>query len=294
MGEMSQARDLLSVLLSSPNQPQIPGITPAATASSTQASKLKATTVNKPPPIESVQAFNTQLVVGGKDLALRKAASLLKDAAESVEKGRSRSERYWVDALKIRRGNWGLIPAPLPLGSATGRGADRTAKDFLVAFSLEECEHTPSSFTTLHTSDAPHASVAPTPFRRRAIGRVPTFGTDSGILEYPLRQYTCLQVSITTVDDDGVRSTHHNTMKSYNDKDLEESLRGAQAEVVQQEIFAVLIKEASSLPTASARVSERLIIVDAAQATELVFELVSDNGCTYRAVLKSYRRRSLP
>lgn len=55
---------------------------------------------------------------------------------------------------------------------------------------------------------------------------------------------------------------------------MEESLRAAQAEVVQQEIFSLLIGEASNLPTALARVSERLIVIDAAHATELRLELV--------------------
>lgn len=63
-------------------------------------------------------------------------------------------------------------------------------------------------------------------------------------------------------------------MTEYDEFDLEQSLRGAQAEVVQQEIFSALIREASNLNTASARVSERLIVIDAAQATELAFELV--------------------
>lgn len=138
---MSQARDLLALLLSTPSQPQIPGITvPINAPTLAQSSTLKAASVTKPPPIHSVQTFNTQLVIGGKDLALRKAADLLKLAAENVEKSRARSERYWVDALKMRRGNWGLIPAPLPLGSATGRGTDKTSKDFLASFSLEECK----------------------------------------------------------------------------------------------------------------------------------------------------------
>ena len=99
---------------------------------------LTATVVTKPPPILSVRAFNTQLVVGGKDRALRRAADLFKAAAENMEAGRARSERYWLDALRIRRGNWGLVPAPLPPGSATGKGADKTSKDFLVSFGLEE------------------------------------------------------------------------------------------------------------------------------------------------------------
>ncbi|KAI0692568.1 subunit 17 of mediator complex-domain-containing protein [Cytidiella melzeri] len=258
LGEMTQARDLLSLLLSTPSQPQIPGIfqqqqnsTPA------QPSTLKAAIVTKPPPIQSLHAFNTQLVIGGKDLALRKAADLLKLAAENVERSRARSERYWLDALKIRRGNWGLIPAPLPLGSATGRGADKTSKDLLVSFSLEQ---------------------SPVVFRRRAIGRIPAFETHSGILEYPLRQYTCLQVSITTIDVDGVGHTVKNNTKKFDDSTLEGSLRGAQAEVVQQEIFSVLIREASNLPTASSRVSERLIVIDTAQGTELSFELVESGS----------------
>lgn len=118
-------------------------------------------------------------------------------------------------------------------------------------------------------------TTAPTVYRRRAIGRIPTFDTNAGILEYPLRQYTCLQVSITTIDADGVKHTVKNNVKNYNDSVLEESLRGAQAEAVQQEIFSVLIREASNLPTAATHVSERLIVVDAAQGIELAFELVS-------------------
>ena len=140
---MSFARDMLSVLLATSPQPQIPGVPQAAPLPPKQ-QLLSASTVTKPPPIQSMQAFNTQIVIGGKDIALRKAADLLKGAAGSVEKSRSLSERYWLDALKIRRGNWGLVPAPLPFGTATGRSADKTSKDFLVSFSLEECEFTVS------------------------------------------------------------------------------------------------------------------------------------------------------
>ena len=150
LGEMSQARDLLSLLLATTPPPQIPGISQPPPPS-TQPAKLTASVVSKPPPIQSLHAFNAQLVVGGKDLALRKAADLLKNAASSVEKSRTLSERYWLDALKIRRGNWGLIPAPLPFGTATGRGADKTSKDFLVSFSLEECTSSPVDPVSLST-----------------------------------------------------------------------------------------------------------------------------------------------
>ncbi|KAI0921137.1 hypothetical protein AcV7_003415 [Taiwanofungus camphoratus] len=248
-GEMSQARDLLSLLLSSqsPQQFSSPQLPPPT---------LAATVVVKPPPITSVQAFNAQLVVGSKDKALRKAADLLKSAAESIEVGRPRGEKYWADALKVRRGNWGLVPAPLPFGAAIGKSADKTAKDFLVAFGLEE---------------------SPALFRRRAIGRVPTLDPNANVLEFPLRQHTRLQVSIVMTDADGVRHIAHNSVQVPDIESLDGSLRDAQAEVVQQEIFSVLIKEASNLPTASVRVSERLIVIEAARGIDLRFELVNNH-----------------
>ena len=131
LGEMSHARDLLSSLLSS--------LTAQPALQPSSQSNLSATVVSKPAAISSVQAFNSQLTIGSKDEALRKAANVFKAAADSMDRGRIRGEKYWVDALKIRRGNWGLIPAPLPLGAATGKGADKSSKDFLVSYGLEEC-----------------------------------------------------------------------------------------------------------------------------------------------------------
>ena len=115
-------------------------------------------------------------------------------------------------------------------------------------------------------------------FRRRAIGRIPTFDATAGTLEYPLRQFTRLQISIIVDEIDGSRRISKNTYRAeaLASSSLEGSLRAAQAEVVQQEIFSILIKEASNLSTAaSARISERLIVLEAAQGTELRFELVS-------------------
>lgn len=167
LGEMSQARDLLSILLASNNasQPSVlqslsqqlsqpplsqmslsQSLTQTAPQSTPQnqpdvpSASLTSTVVTKPLPIQSVHAFNTQLAIGSKDKALRHASGLFRSAAHAMEESRLRGEKYWVDALKMRRNNWGLIPAPLPPGSATGKGADKTSKDFLVSFGLEECE----------------------------------------------------------------------------------------------------------------------------------------------------------
>ncbi|OBZ70158.1 Mediator of RNA polymerase II transcription subunit 17 [Grifola frondosa] len=260
LGEMCQARDLLSLLLSSTLSAQ-----PSHDSASTS-SILSATIVSKPPPIPSVRTFDSQLVVGGKDRALRSAAELFKVAAEGMESGRLKGEQYWIDALKIRKGNWGLIPAPLPLGSATGKGADKTSKDFLVSFGLEE---------------------SPPLFRRRAIGRMFTFDAE-GSLEFPLRQQTRLQVSIICTDADGTRKASQSRLLKLDDGSLEGSLRAAQAEVVEQEIFSGLIREAGNLPTASAQVSERLIIIEAAQATELRFELIDEDVATFPNALNAH------
>lgn len=149
---MSHARDLLSLLLST-SLPASSGTdvsalltTPSLNFHSATPNPnltpglLTASSVSQLPPIPSVQAFNAQLVLGGKDDALRQASSVLRTAAESIERSTARSEQYWADAIRLRRGNWELVTAPLPLGAPTGKGADKTSKDFLVSYGLEQCE----------------------------------------------------------------------------------------------------------------------------------------------------------
>ncbi|TCD69671.1 hypothetical protein EIP91_006688 [Steccherinum ochraceum] len=276
LGEMSQAKDLLSVLLAadsasqpSSSQPLLSQLSLSQPLSQTlsqasqqsqpdlPAANLTSTTVAKPPPVQSVHAFNTQLTIGGKDKALRHAAGLFKSAAQGMEKSRLQSEKYWIDALKIRRNNWGLIPAPLPPGSATGKGADRTSKDFLVSFGLEE---------------------SPIVFKRRAIGRMSTIDSESPSLRLPSRQHMRLQVSLVQTVTQGRRiSGRSSCATALEEVDTQTTLKAAQTEVVEQEIFSILVREASTLPTASARVSERLIAIEAAHATELRFELVDSD-----------------
>ncbi|KAK2466253.1 hypothetical protein APHAL10511_001895 [Amanita phalloides] len=251
LGEMSHARDLLSSLLKNPSDFPVPNNTAAEL---TPASQLSATVVNKPAPITSVQAFNAQLTIGGKDEALRKAADVFKSAADNMERARQRGEKYWLDALKIRRANWRLVPAPLPLGSSIGKGTDKTAKDFLIVFGLEE---------------------SPAFFRRQAIAHMPTNMEESEKLIFPHRQQTRLRISIISTD-----GSHFEYQSSalVDRTDLNTALHSAQQGIIEQEIFSLLVKEAANLPTASARVSERAIFIDAAPGTELQFELVNSNN----------------
>ncbi len=147
---MSHARDLLLLLLSSNASATDPNPAPAL---SLPTGTLTSTTVSRLPDIPSVQAFDAKLVVGGKDIALRKASSVLKSASESMSRVAAKNARYWTEALEIRRHNWDMVPAPLPLGSATGKGADRTSRDFLICFGLEECTLCSADFCVRLRSD---------------------------------------------------------------------------------------------------------------------------------------------
>lgn len=102
-----------------------------------------------------------------------------------------------------------------------------------------------------------------------------TYGENtSSALVYPHRQNTRLRVTLKLTDNKGAKRSFYNRVVLEDESGLHGSLRAAQTEVVEEEIFSVLIREASSLPTASARVSERLIVIEAAHGTELTFELV--------------------
>ncbi|EJD00991.1 uncharacterized protein FOMMEDRAFT_125556 [Fomitiporia mediterranea MF3/22] len=271
LGEMSHARDLLSLLLSaSPAAPSslgasastsllsAPSVPAAALSPSLTPGLLTSSTVSALPPIQSVQAFDAQFVTGGKDDALRKASDVLRSAAEGIERSTLRSEDYWADALRIRRSNWGLVPAPLPLGSSTGKGSDKTSRDFLVSYGLES---------------------SPAFYRRLAIAHmsflVPS-STQDDPLVFPHRDKTRLRVSLTRKDSSGDKSTCHSQVRITPDDSLSGAIKNAQKEIVEKEIFDAFIKEAGRLPTASARVSERLIVIDAAQDVEIRFELLDE------------------
>jgi mediator of RNA polymerase II transcription subunit 17 len=116
---------------------------------------------------------------------------------------------------------------------------------------------------------------APAPFRRRAIGRISTDESMTDALVFPHRQNTRFRVSVAATSTDDTVSVSQNTIDNMDATTLEGALMGSQQEAVEQEIFSILVQEAGNLPTASARVSERLIVIDAAQGMELKFELVS-------------------
>lgn len=118
-------------------------------------------------------------------------------------------------------------------------------------------------------------SPAPVQFRRRAVGRLPSYTKSSQDVIFPHRKKNRLRVSIVIKDEAGVAHTTTNSIQFDDENVLDGALRSAQREIVEQEIFSILVQEAGSLPSASAKVSERFIIVDAAQGLELQIQLVS-------------------
>ncbi|KAF9055343.1 hypothetical protein BDZ89DRAFT_1087997 [Hymenopellis radicata] len=256
-GELTEAAGLLDAILPSSTatfNPAVPSIRQSIPTGQPPApALLTATFVKKPPPIISVDAFNAQLAIGDKDEALRKAADIFKTAADKMESGRVKGEKYWADALKIRRGNWGLVPAPLPPGAASGKGADKSSKDFMVTYGLEESSQV---------------------FRRRAIAWMAESHQSSDDIIFPHRQNTRLRVCLVQTDHEGKAHTTYSTPHTEESTTLDGLLQNAQREMAEQEIFSYLVNEASNLPTAAANVSERLIAIDAALGTELRFELI--------------------
>jgi mediator of RNA polymerase II transcription subunit 17 len=79
---------------------------------------------------------------------------------------------------------------------------------------------------------------------------------------------------VNTVDAAGGKTTSQNIIDTGDVSSIESALTLAQEEVIEQEIFSMLVTESSRLPTASARVSERLIVIEVATGVELRFELV--------------------
>jgi len=116
--------------------------------------------------------------------------------------------------------------------------------------------------------------VAPKHFRRKAVAHLSTHETEMNTLVFPHRQSARLQISLVIMDSTGATHTAHDSAEFPEHLSLESSLTGAQREIVDEEIFSVLIREASSLPTSSARVAERIIIIDVDHGTELRFEMV--------------------
>ena len=117
---------------------------------------------------------------------------------------------------------------------------------------------------------------------------MPNYGKEEALL-FPNRSHTRLRIYLTSTDSSGQHEYSQSAVSKKIEDNHESSLFDAQLEIVDQEVFSLLVKEAGTLPTASARVSERLIVIDATEGLELKFELVCTQ-CPVRKVLPSDNR----
>jgi len=98
-------------------------------------------------------------------------------------------------------------------------------------------------------------------------------GDSSADILFPFHQHTRLRISVSVAM--GSASSMFDSLRpNLKAQSLDSALKTSQLEIIDQEIFSLLVKEAGNLPTASARVSERLLVIDAAQGLSLTFELV--------------------
>ncbi|PVG03680.1 hypothetical protein CPB86DRAFT_694910 [Serendipita vermifera] len=258
LNELMISRDVLGVYLKTAMPTAAPeGITPELNSLPSQA--LASTTITKPGPISSIQAFNTQLAVGGKDEALRKSAAAFKTASVSMRRALASGERYWTDALKARNANWVLTTAPLPFGSMTRRSTDNNAMDIRILYGLENSppEVRLPAMVWLNTEDG------------------------TGPIAQGARKPTRLIISIAAQEDDGSkrvsRSTFIPSNVSKEDEKVEDVLEDLQREAVDREIFKDLLGNVISLTTAPAWVREQTISVEISGTHTLSFEMVQEN-----------------
>lgn len=101
-----------------------------------------------------------------------------------------------------------------------------------------------------------------------------SYDTSRGPIVFPHRRKVNLRVCLATPEPTGLRALSYNNLKTEDESSLDGLLRSAQREAIEEEIFAFLIEDAGKLPTTSVRLSERLIVVEATDLSELRFELV--------------------
>ncbi|CAG7848686.1 SubName: Full=Uncharacterized protein {ECO:0000313/EMBL:CCA73949.1} [Serendipita indica DSM 11827] len=256
LNELMISRDALGVYLqsASPNAPT-EGITPELNTLPPKA--IASTIITKNPPLPSIQAFNAQLAVGGKDEALRKSAAAFKTAALSMRRALASGERYWTDALRARNANWPIIAAPLIYNRMTRRSGDTNTMDVCISHGLENSPRDlHSSLVWLNTEDG----VGPIAQGNRKPSRL------------------CVLVETQSPDGTKVisRSTVVPQLVDKEDETVEQVLEDMQRESIDREIFAELVANAPHLKTATAWVREQTVSVEISPKTSLRFEIAAE------------------
>ncbi|KAF8341421.1 subunit 17 of mediator complex-domain-containing protein [Cantharellus anzutake] len=200
----------------------------------------------------SSKALNEQIVIGTKDRSLKDASDIISRAADHIDSFVGRAEIHWGQALSLRSANWPLVPKLPQASQSRGRAELGNARDFLISYGLEHCTR---QATALLKEDAEDLE-------------------DGNSLNFTLRQHRRLKISIASQDDNQSYSNMIDLVQDHESASLENRVSVAQREIVEQEIFAELIREAGTFPSAAATVSETRITMMAAKDIEANFELI--------------------
>ncbi|KAG9017957.1 hypothetical protein FRB90_012843 [Tulasnella sp. 427] len=265
-GELSLASDLIEQLLMPPDPQWIPTkdtLIPGSMAASRVIQHSPALAVALP----AVQAVNSQIIVGTKDSTFRHVSDIFQAAAERTSNAVEKSDKYWETAVRLRRGNWPLVPAPSKRGNDTRfqrqlGTSDLYAKDFRIAYGLEHAPVTIRKTATASVADETKEGTTSHlringPSKRLRVGlrnTLPDGSHCTGWADVP----SGLLASVASLEGYG------------------EELAIAQSASLESELYNEIVREAADLPTSSAKITEKRTTVDAAADSALVFELVDD------------------
>ncbi|KAH9458316.1 hypothetical protein MJO29_005430 [Puccinia striiformis f. sp. tritici] len=213
---------------------------------------------------EPITLINSSVSLMRKRKATQNASELLKQAALELGKESKRSQSEWDTLLKLREAGWNMRPKGAKPGSdisLMGRGAERAAKEIGIAYATTEAAEAlrASSFASLEpiNLEDPHQltkislKLPPRPRRRLTIKlRLPDQSVES------------------------FSPWNHLSHQGTDDLSFEEDLDRARAEILEEEIFGEISKEAQSSTTYRTSTSDRSVIVNGFwEDAEIYFEM---------------------
>lgn len=217
------------------------------------------------PQPESMTLINSSVSLMRKRKATQNASRLLQRAAGELAREAKRSHNEWDTLLTLREAGWNMRPKGAKPGadmSLMGRGAERAAKEIGIAYATTEAAEAlrASSFASLeplepenHDSTQISLKLPPRPRRRLAI----TLSLPNQTIERfsPWERYRNL--------------TETEPIPFAEDLEL------ARAEVLEEEIFGEISKDAQSSATYRTSTSDRSVVVKGFwEDAEICFEML--------------------
>ncbi|KAI9621417.1 hypothetical protein H4Q26_015717 [Puccinia striiformis f. sp. tritici PST-130] len=190
---------------------------------------------------EPITLINSSVSLMRKRKATQNASELLKQAALELGKESKRSQSEWDTLLKLREAGWNMRPKGAKPGSdisLMGRGAERAAKEIGIAYATTEAAEAYELLLLLTSKKINHQITF-----TRSICRI----------------FLSLESFISSGTDD---------------LSFEEDLDRARAEILEEEIFGEISKEAQSSTTYRTSTSDRSVIVNGFwEDAEIYFEM---------------------